>query len=656
MNKRTRGGLSSFTRGSEIWMHQVRMGIRSFLTALAVGLVLGFLALVGWLYWKMPQVVWLGLKDNTIAHAKHFLSLDVNPMTVWNGAQWVSVAVKDAIGITQPYADMADVHLRNSLIVGALGAVLATGLIMIFWWSYGRGKMEDKSIRGAQIVEGKELASILRKAGEASPYTIAGIPMRAKSENLNMLFVGAQGVGKTQAFFHHMRQVRARGKRAIVYDPTGEFVEEFYRPGKDVLLNPMDSRCAWWTVWNDIEEEYHFDALANALIPSPPDDRDPFWAKAGRHVLKDAYKVLGRENKRTNRALYNAIAKSNLDALHLLLQGEAGATYVDPKTERTGMSLKMTVQNQLESFRFLPDSGDPFSIRRFIAEDSDSWLFFSCPASMREALSPVLSLWVELVVKSVLDLPPIHAERMWLYIDEVPTLQKLDSLALNVTNTRKYGLCTVLGVQDFDLFYSIYGMHSARTIISGCQTKFLMRVTDGEAAEMISKAIGEDDVDERDETLSYGHQAQRDGVSVRTQRNLRKVVLPSQIMRLPDMAGYLIVPGEYPVAKVKMRFEKPAQNQPAFIRRKGNDGLYGPAVASAAAGGSNPGNAAQAPDAHLSEGVPSHDAPAGENNPGLQSVAPAAMPASDTKNTAPLRGVLSPKRAPAGGGVDKSIL
>lgn len=53
------------------------------------------------------------------------------------------------------------------------------------------------------------------------------------------------------------------------------------------------------------------------------------------------------------RDFYNAVAKSNLEEMHVLLKGTAGAAYVDPMTERTGMSLKMTVQNQLESFLFV---------------------------------------------------------------------------------------------------------------------------------------------------------------------------------------------------------------------------------------------------------------------------------------------------------------
>jgi len=69
-------------------------------------------------------------------------------------------------------------------------------------------------------------------------------------------------------------------------------------------------------------------------------------------VLKDLISVLGRDGRRTNRDFYNAVAKSNLEEMHALLKGTAGAAYVDPMTERTGISLKMTVQNQLESFRF----------------------------------------------------------------------------------------------------------------------------------------------------------------------------------------------------------------------------------------------------------------------------------------------------------------
>jgi len=161
------------------------------------------------------------------------------------------------------------------------------------------------------------------------------------------------------------------------------------------------------------------------------------------------------------------------------------------------MNLKMTVQNQLESFRFLPDEGTPFSIRRWVRDESDSWMFITARESMRTALKPVLSLWIDTAIKAVLDLSAIHRERLWFFIDELPTLQKLDILKLALTNTRKYGLCCVIGIQDFSQLTEIYGQHLAKTIISGCQTKLLLRVTDGTAAQVLAKLIGEAELDEK---------------------------------------------------------------------------------------------------------------------------------------------------------------
>jgi hypothetical protein len=308
--------------------------------------------------------------------------------------------------------------------------------------------------------------------------------------------------------------------------------------------------------------------MANGLIPDPA-EVDPFWSLAGRMVLKDVYRVLGRDGRRTNRDLYNAIAKSNLESLHAMLGGTAAATYVDPITERTGMSLKMTVQNQLESFRFLHDEGESFSIRKWIQEDSDSWMFITVRESMREALKPVLSLWIDTAIKAVLDLEPIHRERLWFCIDELPTLQKLDILKLALTNTRKYGLCMVIGVQDFSQLYEIYGHDLAKTIISGCQTKLLLRVTDSSAAKLLADLMGQAEVDQKEETLSYGLNSTRSGVSVSARRSMRDVVLTSEILTLPDMTGYLMVPGDYPIAKVRYDYVPTPAISQGFVERKG---------------------------------------------------------------------------------------
>ncbi len=196
-------------------------------------------------------------------------------------------------------------------------------------------------------------------------------------------------------------------------------------------------------------------------------------------------------------------------------------------------------------------------------------MFITARESLREALKPVLSLWIDIAIKAVLDLEPIHRERLWFCIDELPTLQKLDILKLALTNTRKYGLCMVLGVQDFSQLYQIYGHHLAKTIISGCQNKLLLRVTDGAAAKLLAELMGQSEVDEKEETLSYGLNAHRDGMSVYARRSMRDVVLTSEILTLPDMTGYLVVPGDYPIAKVAYGFVPTPKMAEGFVEREG---------------------------------------------------------------------------------------
>lgn len=572
-----KSSVGSFSRGAELWMHQARLLALAVWTAMLLSVLSGILVACAYFFRMSSQADRYALERHAIAEVRLMLMMTNAKMELYIDGQRQLLPVQSVHDLTDEGATEALRTLHNGAVIGGLSAIGFGFLLSLLWWGYGKGKMQDTRLRGAELVDGSELAREMRERDDCSPYTIAGVPMRKGSETLHTLIAGAQGTGKSQQFFRLMQQQRAAGKRAIIYDSTGEFTRAFYRDGVDILMNPLDARSPNWNIWNDIEKDYHFDNMANGLIPDPA-EADPFWAQAGRMVLKDVYRVLGQDNRRTNADLYNAVAKSNLDALHALLIGTAGATYVDPITERTGMSLKMTVQNQLEAFRFLHDRGEPFSIRQWVRSDADSWMFITARESMREALKPVLSLWIDTAIKAVLDLEAVHRERLWFHLDELPTLQKLDILKLALTNTRKYGLCCVIGIQDFSQLYEIYGPHLAKTIISGCQTKLLLRVTDGDAAKLLAKLMGEAELDEKEETLSYGLNSQRDGVSVFARRNLRDIVLTSQILTLPDMTGYITVPGDYPVARVSYQYEPTPSIAKDFIERDGFSIQFKPAA------------------------------------------------------------------------------
>jgi type IV secretory pathway TraG/TraD family ATPase VirD4 len=318
--------------------------------------------------------------------------------------------------------------------------------------------MTDEFRRGAKLVDAEVLEALMLQKADVSPYRLANVPIRKGAESLHFMITGAQGTGKSQAFFQLMDQVRTRGKRAIVYDPSGEFTKTYFREGRDVIMNPLDARSPNWNVWNEIIEEYHKDNVARGLIPEGGKNDDPFWSNGSRIVFKEVVGALAAKGTQSNRALYEALALNPLSELHTLLEGTPGAGYTDPATEKTGMSIKMTIQNQLEPFRFLRDDGEEFSIQEWIKNESDSWMFISTSESQADAMRPLLSLWVNTAIQAVLELEPIHRERLWFFLDEFPRLQRLDSIEKAVTNTRKYGLCMVLGIQDFGQLREKYGL------------------------------------------------------------------------------------------------------------------------------------------------------------------------------------------------------
>lgn len=568
---RAPGSLATFSRGTILWWQQAKLLTSAIVAVLVSAIVVGVLAGGAYLYLiSSAQTRYLAIK-----HVEaEFLTVVpmANPDVSFHFGEDVTTLPPDtALSFTEEAADEFLVYARNAALYAVLTTIGVFIFAVIFWMEYGRGRLTDKQIRGARLVTAEELTKELREQGDASPYLIAGVPMRKKAENLNTLIAGAQGTGKSQQFFAMMDQVRAQGKRAIVYDTSGEFTATYFREGKDIILNPFDARSPNWNVWREIQEDYHNDGIAEGLIPIPPNVPDPFFAIAGRMIVKDTIRALGEDGKRTNAALYKTIAHSNLEELHAVLIKQAAGTYVDPVTERTGMSLKMTVQNQLDSFRYLHDEGEPFSIRQWIQDEdpkNDSWLFISCNEEQKLAILPLISLWCDIAIRSLLTLEPSHSERMWYFYDELPTLQKLEIMKLAATNIRKFGGCFVIGLQDFSQLFQIYGEHLARTIISGCQTKLLLRVTDGDAAKALTNAIGQADLDEKEESVNLGIDERRDGMSVFARRNLRDLVLSSEILRLPDMQGYVVTPGPYPIARVKYGYVPHAKVASPYIPRK----------------------------------------------------------------------------------------
>ena len=237
---RQREGFQNFTRGAEIWLHQTRMMFSSMMMILVAALVIGFVGIyVGMICWASKDEMYYSQKYME-ASFKGFIFPETGKVTLMVDGHEAEVSPTVAKKISRPFKEMATWKIYVLSMVGLL--IGGVSFFVLIWslTKYGGRKMKDDHLRGGKRTSGEILKKQLLDKSEASSYSMAGVPMRKNSETLHSLVTGATGTGKSVAILDLLDQIRQQGKRAAVYDPTGQFIETFYRPGKDIILNPLD--------------------------------------------------------------------------------------------------------------------------------------------------------------------------------------------------------------------------------------------------------------------------------------------------------------------------------------------------------------------------------------------------------------------------------
>jgi hypothetical protein len=195
------------------------------------------------------------------------------------------------------------------------------------------------------------------------------------------------------------------------------------------------------------------------------------------------------------------------------------------------------------------------------AEDRKGWIFLTSKPSEREALRPLHSLWIDLLVLRLLNEPKESQHSVWFVLDELASLQRLPQLHTAITENRKSKNPLVLGFQGKAQLEMIYG-HLAEVMLSQPTTKIFLRTTEPKAAEWVSNAIGKIEIERLRETHSTGLRA---GNNFSVERQVEPLVLDSEISGLPDRHAFLKL-GNH-VARFAFDYWNIPATQPAFVPR-----------------------------------------------------------------------------------------
>jgi type IV secretory pathway TraG/TraD family ATPase VirD4 len=424
-----------------------------------------------------------------------------------------------------------------------------------------------RRLKGPFLVSPKGFNKAVKGDGigfKTDDYTkMMRIPLRVEDQHIELM--GDTGSGKTSLIMQILRQVQSRGHSAIVYDPACEFVQRFYNPDRgDIILNPLDRRCPYWGPSEELRRRAEAKAIAASLYQPTTDKKGEFFVETPQKIFAHLL-TFGPSPQEL------VAWMANPDEIDRRVQGTEMAMMVAKGAQQQRNGVLASLGLIADSLRMLPrkeHAERSWSATEW-AKERQGWIFITSQPSEREALRPLNSLWIDLLVLRLLNAPTEHQRPVWFVLDELASLQRLPQLHTAITENRKSKNPLVLGFQGKAQLEVIYG-HIAEVMLSQPATKIFLKTTEPKAAEWVSAAIGKVEIERLKETHFDGS---RSGKNFSLDRQAEPLVMDSEISGLDPMHAFLKV-GNW-VARFSSSYSDLPRMQPAFEPRSLEDDELG---------------------------------------------------------------------------------
>jgi Type IV secretion-system coupling protein DNA-binding domain len=381
------------------------------------------------------------------------------------------------------------------------------------------------------------------------------IPQRAEGQHIELM--GDTGAGKTTLIMQILRQIQSRGHSAIIYDPACEFVQRFYDSDRgDIILNPLDARCPYWGPAEELRRKAEAKAIAASLYQPTTDKKGEFFVETPQKIFAHLL-TFGPSPQEL------VTWMANPDEIDRRVQGTEMAMMIAKGAQQQRNGVLASLGLIADSLRMLPrkeHAERSWSATEW-ARERQGWIFITSQPSEREALRPLHSLWIDLLVLRLLNAPTEDQHPVWFVLDELASLQRLPQLHTAITENRKSRNPLVLGFQGKAQLEVIYG-HIAEVMLSQPATKIFLKTTEPKAAEWVSNAIGKVEIERMRETHFDGS---RSGKNFSLDRQTEPLVMDSEISGLEDKHAFLKL-GNH-VARFSFLYSDLPRTQKAFVPR-----------------------------------------------------------------------------------------
>lgn len=210
------------------------------------------------------------------------------------------------------------------------------------------------------------------------------------------------------------------------------------------------------------------------------------------------------------------------------------------KSEKTLSSIVGVATNNLTQFM------KPNIAPHFVGRSTfDFWLegrqllIVGMDRVRRDSVGPLVATALHMLTQYNLTLKK-RRDPLVVALDELPTIY-LPQIQNWLNENRSDGFCGIIGFQNMTQLEKAYGKELARSIMTGCNTKFIFNPGETESAEFFARALGEEEVRSWSRSRSRGKGGS--STSISEQDKPRKLFDPAQFLKLDTGMCVVVSPG-----------------------------------------------------------------------------------------------------------------
>jgi type IV secretion system protein VirD4 len=345
-------------------------------------------------------------------------------------------------------------------------------------------------------------------------------------------------------------------KDVHVINPWGELAATFKERGlAPATFNPLDV-----LVRDDPNAVAVAQALAGAVCPSGPGDKDRFWQGSAANVLAAVLLWITDQPGETKtlaraREIVSLSRKDFTDRFLVPMAassafGGAIREMVSPYLDLAQETYSGIMSNLSEATKFLSDP----QVKAATATSSfDMADLIRDPVTVYLVIPPdridTQRTWLRLMTTAAMHtfkrypLEGRPAHRCMILMDEFPALGRIEDMPRDIATMSGYGIDFTLIVQGLDQLKDLYGA-AAGTLLSNCAYKWFCNVSDLESAKYLSDTLGKQTVRTigRGESENEGPGGAGKGESVNYGETGRPLLMPDEVLALGRDVAILINP------------------------------------------------------------------------------------------------------------------